>query len=86
MPINYNRDIKRAALIQQTADITGVSIRSVRRVLESQQTNENVMAVYMTLLEGTNSLLAEVKRVVPFFDEPIRSKVSNRSTSSTPAK
>lgn len=69
MANNYNRDTKRAALIQETAHITGVSVRSVRRVLDNQQRNEDVIAVYMTLLEGMSNLQKQVRQLVPFYEE-----------------
>lgn len=66
MIIKGKRDTFRAALIQQTAEKTGFSKRYVRYVLENDRRNENVMSVYMTLLEGTNHLIREVERIVPF--------------------
>ena len=86
MSINYNRNIKRAALIQETADLTGVSVRSVRRVLENERKNETVVTVYMTLLEGTNNLIKEVAALVPLLDSPVRRKDSNSSISTISAK
>lgn len=80
MSINYNRNIKRAALIQETADITGVSVRSVRRVLENERKNETVVAVYMTLLEGTNNLVKEVRQLVPFLEPSPRTRKFHSST------
>ena len=65
MSKSYSRNIERAALIQKTADITGVSVRHVRRVLESEKKNETIVEVYMTLSELSNQLVDEVKRIVP---------------------
>lgn len=60
------RDIKRAATIIETAELTGVSTRSVRRIMESEQKNETVVMVFMEIEEGKNKLLSEVKKLVPF--------------------
>lgn len=60
------RDIKRAATIIEAAEITGVSQRSVRRVLAGEQENPNVLGVVMELTERKNLLIEEVKRLVPF--------------------
>lgn len=60
------RNTLKAMLKKQTAEITGVSVRSVRRVLAGEQENELVMATYMELLERYPQMVEEVKRVVPF--------------------
>lgn len=64
------RDAKRAALVKHTAEITGVSTRTVQRILngDTKMTgrNEEVFAVFMDLSEGTNNLLAAVKKSVRF--------------------
>ncbi len=60
------RDIRRAALLLHTADVTGVTPRHVRRVTEWENENEVVEDVFMFLSEGTNKLLEEAKRLVPF--------------------
>jgi DNA-binding LacI/PurR family transcriptional regulator len=60
------RDIRRAANIADTAEIVGVSTRTVQRVLNAEQKNENVLSVFMVLSEEHNKLLKAVKELVPF--------------------
>lgn len=74
------RDAFNAVLIQQTADITGVSDRHVRRVINGAYENEGVTTVYMELLEGNNKLLQAVKSLVPFEGhKPVELEVKYRS-------
>jgi|GEM_PF-5505849 len=82
----YIRDVERAALIRKTAKITGVSIRYVNLVLINERTNETVFSVYMSLLEGVDSLVEQVKQQVPFYDERPRPTIANRSKTPTPSK
>jgi predicted transcriptional regulator len=69
------RNTVKAALVEKTAEITGLSSRSVNRVLNGKQNNETVLSVHMELKEGfddlvekveTNLLLEAVKELVPF--------------------
>lgn len=60
------RDIIKAALIKKTSDLTGVSRRQVRRVIEGSQVNEKVLSVYMRIQEGETLLMKAVKELVPF--------------------
>jgi hypothetical protein len=60
------RDTIRAALVKQTAEITGVSVRSVERVLAAQQENEKVLQVYLEMQQGNTALVDAVKELVPF--------------------
>ena len=60
------RDTVKAARIKKTAELTGVSDRSVRRVINGDQDNPTVMQVYLELEEGENALLTAVKQLVPF--------------------
>jgi hypothetical protein len=66
MKNNGTRDIKKAATVQETAELTGLSTRSIRRVLEQKQENAKAMAVFMELTEGKNLLIERVKEMVPF--------------------
>jgi len=66
MIVTRKRDTCRAALIRLTAEKTGYSERYVRYVLLNDRNNETVKDVYMTLLEGQNTLLKEVEALVPF--------------------
>ena len=59
------RDTVKAARIINTAKITGVSPRHVRRVLEAESENEHVLSAYMFLTEGENKLIEAVKKLVP---------------------
>lgn len=59
-----------ATRVKRTAEIVGVSTRTVYRVIKGQevdkQTIESVLSVYMMLDEGENQLLQAVKKAVPF--------------------
>ncbi len=59
------RSVKRAALIKMTAETTGVSPETVKKVLSMDRRNNRVLAVYMELDEGMNLLLQEVKKLLP---------------------
>jgi hypothetical protein len=63
---NKSKDIVRAGIVRNTARITKVSPRHVRRVMSGDSVNENVEVVFMHLLEGTNKLVEEAKKLVPF--------------------
>ena len=76
----FKRDTQREALIAQTARITGYTKRYVKYVLEGQRRNEMVMSVYMTLLEASNSILKEVKRLIPFWEPRMSSKAIHRTS------
>ena len=65
-PNKKNRDVRRAAIIDYTAELTGVNKRSVQRVLTAEQTNERILSTYMEIDEGINLLLQSVKLLVPF--------------------
>lgn len=65
MEKNNRRDALRASLVQQTASITGLSTRQVRRVINSTSENEKVLGVYMELLEGNNTLVKHLRELVP---------------------
>ena len=56
----------KASLAQKTSQLTHVSPRYVRMVINGERENAQVMDVYMRLLEGENKLLAQVKELVPF--------------------
>jgi hypothetical protein len=60
-----SRSAEKAALVAKTAEITGVSIRHVYRVLAGEQGNETVLATYMTLLEEYSRLPDMVRQLVP---------------------
>jgi hypothetical protein len=60
------RNIIQAARVQKTRDLTGKSARHIRRVINGECENEEVMMVYMELAEGENKLLQAVKTLLPF--------------------
>lgn len=60
------RDTKRAATIIETAEVLGVSQRSIQRVIDQKQENAKAMAVFMELTEGKNLLKERVREMVPF--------------------
>ena len=66
MQKTHQRDTERAAINRKVASICGVSVRQVRRVIKGECENEEVMSVYMFLLEGDNKLIQEIKKLVPF--------------------
>ena len=63
------RDTIKAARIIKVAEITGFSQRVIQKVLagdyEFEQTNEEVLRVYMTLAEEENLLIQRVNQLVP---------------------
>lgn len=61
------RDPERAIRVQRTAEICGVSTRTVYRVIQGEQMNEEVVRIYIHLTEGENELLKAVKDLVPIF-------------------
>lgn len=61
------RDAENAIRVKRTAEVVGVSIRTVERVIKGEQINEKVLEVYMFLQEGEQNLLLEaVEKAVPF--------------------
>lgn len=48
------------------ADIVGVTPDYVRKVLNGENNNEQVMTAYMEYLEGKKRLIKAVKELVPF--------------------
>jgi len=76
------RDTKKAALVKITAEVIGVSTRTVERVTEGTQNNELVFETFMNIKEGfdkvieENKLLLAVEKLVPF-NTPTRKIASN---------
>ena len=66
MANKVKRNVWQAALVRKTADITRKSTRQIRRVINGECENEEVMSVYMMLAEGENELLKSVKELVKF--------------------
>lgn len=60
------RDVRRAAFIKDTAALTGVSTRSVQKVLNADQNNETIEMVFQEIKTRYKVLLDEVSRIVPF--------------------
>jgi len=59
------RDSETAARVNKVADITGVTPRSVYRIIKGEQENEAVMTAYMEMTEGEKCLVEAVKQLVP---------------------
>lgn len=59
------KDAIKTALVKKTARITGVSARHVYRILSADRENEQVLDVYMRLLEFDNVLVDYVEKLVP---------------------
>jgi hypothetical protein len=67
MRIKSKRDSETATRVKRVAEIEGVSIRSVYRVLNGEQINADIISTYMFLMEGENNLLLQAaKKAVPF--------------------
>jgi len=65
-PLNKRkRDVRRAAIVVDTAEVVGVSRSEVQKVLRGDRNNDTVIAVYMEIHEGKNRLLEEVKKLLP---------------------
>jgi hypothetical protein len=65
------RDPETAIRAKRTADIVGVSLTTVYRVIIgdpriSKETADKVMIIYMELKDGENQLIEAVKQLVPF--------------------
>ena len=65
------RNPETAIRVKRTAELVGVSTRTVYRVVIgdpqiSKETAEKVMMVYMELKEGENQLIEAVRQLVPF--------------------
>lgn len=64
------RDSETATRVKRTANICGVSRRTVYRVINGneadKETAEKILSVYMQLSEGENLLLKAVEKAVPF--------------------
>jgi predicted transcriptional regulator len=64
------RDSETATRVKRTANICGVSPRTVYRVIRGdesdEQTVEKVLQVYMQLSEGESVLVETIKKIVPF--------------------
>jgi predicted transcriptional regulator len=64
------RSSETAVRVKRTAEITGLSTRTIYRVIKGEEhdaeTIEKVMSVYMQFSEGENLLIEAVKKAVPF--------------------
>lgn len=65
------RDPETAIRVKRTAELVGVSTRTVYRVIIgdpkiSKETSEKVMTVYMEFKDGENQLIESVKQLLPF--------------------
>ncbi len=67
---NRHRSKRRAAIVERTAEITGVSKRYVNLVMAGERNNDHVELVFMELKEGftetENTLVEAAKKLVPF--------------------
>lgn len=61
-----SRAADRAAIVQKVADLHEITPRHVRRILNGESENEEVIGTYMFLLQGQNLLLESAKKLVPF--------------------
>lgn len=58
------RDTIRAARVIKCAEIAGVCVRQVRRVMDGDSENNLVEAVFMQIVEGENELIQKIKHQV----------------------
>ena len=67
---NRGRSKRRAAIVERTAEITGVTKRYVNLVMAGNRNNDHVALVFMELKEGftetENNLVETAKKLVPF--------------------
>lgn len=66
MENTHKRNTIDAARVLETADICDVSPRHVRRVISGESENEQILKVYMELLEGGQKLREAVRKLIPF--------------------
>jgi hypothetical protein len=64
--VGIKRSAFNAAIVAQVAQLLGLSKRQVYYVLNGSRENQAVFNCYMTILEGNNQLIEEVKKLVPF--------------------
>lgn len=70
--VNPNKkDSEVATRIKRTAEMAGVSQRTVRRILKAEFNGERevrnrVLMIYMELEKGESTLLSAVKKLIPF--------------------
>lgn len=58
------RDLVIAARRKKCAQMTGVTVRHVRRILNGECENDLVVSVYMELVEGEKALETQIKQTV----------------------
>jgi transcriptional antiterminator len=64
------KDARRAATIKETAELAGVSTRTVQRVLNADQENEAVLSIFMEIKERHEEILKEVGNWMTIFNRP----------------
>jgi hypothetical protein len=64
--VAIKRSAFNATIVGQVAEILGLEKSMVYKVLNGSRESQQVMSCYMTLLEGNNKLLEDVKKLVPF--------------------
>ncbi len=60
------RSAEHAWRVKRTAEITGLKTDTVYKIIRGVRENENVITIYMDLLDGDRTLVNEVKKLVPF--------------------
>ena len=63
------RDARRAAIIKDTAEIEGVSVRQVQHVLNGERENECVLTTFMEINERYDEVLKEVRNWTSIFNK-----------------
>lgn len=60
------RDSENATRVKRTAELCRVSTRTVERVINGDQKNEEVLSTYMFLAEGEKNLLIQaIEKLIP---------------------
>lgn len=62
-------DPRRTWAVLETARLYKVSTRYVYMVINGDRVNDDIFASYMDILQGSNKLLEEVKKLVPFTND-----------------
>lgn len=60
------KDSAKSYIVKKVAEMHGVTPRYVYYILAGKKENDKIFATYMDMLEGTNTLVEEVKKLIPF--------------------
>lgn len=60
------KDSQNSFIVKKVAELHGVTPRYVNYILEGKRKNDEIFMTYMDIYEGTNTLVEEVKKLIPF--------------------